>query len=194
MDDFGFELLASGEKCEQSFFAAGEMGVGDNDAGAGDEKSRAGFVQSFQIDDGRLGLADELFEREFGLKADGGVGNLGGDSAREGFRDGLQVDMKTGGLEEPVFAAVAAIERNPIHGPFGELEFLAGIACETDARNYGMFEARAHGRSCFVKVAAREFPFEGRGADGDAIELNGSAGRVAGNLEFVGKDRRWAGE
>ena len=141
VDDFGFELLASGEKREQGFLAAGEMGVGDNDAGAGDEKSRAGFVQSFQIDDSRLGLADELFEREFWLKADGGVGNLCGDAAREGFRDGLQVDMKMIGFEEPVFAAVAAIERNSIHGALRELQFLAGIACETNARDYGMFEA-----------------------------------------------------
>ena len=75
------------------------------------------------------------------MKADGSVGNLGGDAAREGFRDGLQVDVKMIGLEEPVFAAVAAIERNPIHGTLRELQFLAGIACETDARDYGMFEA-----------------------------------------------------
>jgi len=46
----------------------------------------------------------------------------------------------------------------------------------------------------FCGSSRREFLFEGRGTDGNAIELNGSAGRVAGDLEFVGKDRRWAGE
>jgi len=46
----------------------------------------------------------------------------------------------------------------------------------------------------FCGSSRREFLFEGRGTDGDAIELNGSAGRVTGDLEFVGKDRRWAGE
>jgi len=45
---------------------------------------------------------------------------------------------------------------------------LLDIAVRLMRRDYGMFEARAHGRFCFVKVAAREFPFEGRGADGDA--------------------------
>jgi len=39
MNDSGFELLAVGEKREQGFFAAGEMGVGDDDAGTGDEEA-----------------------------------------------------------------------------------------------------------------------------------------------------------
>jgi hypothetical protein len=41
-----------------------------------------------------------------------------------------------------------------------------------------------------VEVAAREVLFEGRGANGDAIEFNGGAGRVAGDLQLIGKDRR----
>ena len=121
-------------------------------------------------------MADKLFQRKLGLKADAGVGNSGGDAAREGFGDRLQVDVKMIGLEEPVFAAIAAVQRNPIHGAFGELAFPRGVAAETDARDHGMLEARAHGRSCFVEVAAREVLFEGRGANGDAIEFNGGAG------------------
>src|SRR5260370_42278447 len=105
---------------------------------------------------GGLGLADELFEREFRLEAYGSVGNFGGDAARKGFRDWLQVDGKMTGLEQPVFAAVAAIERNPIHGAFRELEFPHGVAGEAAARNDGMLKARAYGRPCFVGVAARE--------------------------------------
>ena len=97
--------------------------------------------------------------------------------------------MKMIGLEEPVFAAIAALQRNPIHGAFGELEFPRGVAAETDARDHGTLEARAHGRSCFVEVAAREVLFEGRGANGDAIEFNGGAGRVAGDLQLIGKTR-----
>jgi len=46
--------------------------------------------------------------------------------------------MKLNGLEEPVFAAIAAVERNPIHGAFRELEFSAGIPGQTDARDDGM--------------------------------------------------------
>ena len=139
-------------------------------------------------------MADKLFERKLRLKADAGIGNFGGDAARKGFRDWLQVDLKMIGLEEPVFAAVAAVQRNPIHGAFGELDFPGGVTAETDARDHRMLEARAHGRSCFAEVAAREVLFEGRGANGDTIEFNGGAGRVAGDLEFVGKDRCWAGE
>jgi hypothetical protein len=177
MNDSGFELLAVGEKREQGFFAAGEMGVGDDDAGTGDEEASAGTLESFQIDDRGLGLADKLFERKFGLKADAGVGNSGGDAARENFGDRLQVDVKMIGLEEPVFAAVTTVQRNPTHGAFRELAFPRGVAAETDARDHGMLEARAHGRSCFVEVAAREVLFEGRGANGDSVELNGGAGR-----------------
>jgi len=39
------------------------------------------------------------------------------------------------GLEEPVFAAVAAVERNPIHGTFGKFDFLAGVTGEAVARD-----------------------------------------------------------
>jgi hypothetical protein len=83
-------------------------------------------------------LADKLFEREFGLKADAGVGNPGGDAARENFGDRLQIEVKMIGLEEPVFAAVTAVERNPTHGAFRELEFPRGVAAETDARDDSM--------------------------------------------------------
>jgi hypothetical protein len=39
VNDFGFELLAVGEEREQGFFAAGEMGIGDDDAGTGNEEA-----------------------------------------------------------------------------------------------------------------------------------------------------------
>ena len=39
MNDSGFELLAIGENREQGFFASGEVGVGDDDAGTGDEEA-----------------------------------------------------------------------------------------------------------------------------------------------------------
>jgi len=41
------KLLAVGKQGEQGFFAAGEVGVGDDDALPGDEESGAGFVESF---------------------------------------------------------------------------------------------------------------------------------------------------
>jgi len=63
------------------------------------------------------------------------------------------------GLEQPVFAAVAAIQGNPIHGTFGESELFRGVAYETDARDNGMLEARTHGRPCFVKIAAGKIFF-----------------------------------
>src|SRR5229473_5219568 len=96
------------------------------------------------------------------------------------------------GLEEPAFAAVAAVERNPIHGTFSKFDLLAGVAGEADARDDGMLEARTHGRSCFVKVAAGKILFK-RSAAGDyTIELHGGAGRHAGDLQFVrgGSQRR----
>jgi len=39
IDDFAFQLAAGGKQRVQRFFAAGEMGIGDNHAGASDEKS-----------------------------------------------------------------------------------------------------------------------------------------------------------
>src|SRR5438445_11068840 len=98
------------------------------------------------------------------------------------------------GLEEPVFAAIAAVERNPIHGTFSKFDFFAGIAGETDSRDDGVLETRAHGRSCFVKIAPGEILFKWSGANGDAIELHGGTGRGAGNLQFVSKDARGPGE
>ena len=63
------------------------------------------------------------------------------------------------GLEEPVFAAVAAIQGNPIHRAFCEGEFFRGVACEAEARDDRMLEARTHGRSCFVEIAAGKIFF-----------------------------------
>src|SRR5260370_24978301 len=96
------------------------------------------------------------------------------------------------GLEEPVFAAVAAVERNPIHGTFSKFHLLAGVAGEADARDDGMLEARTHGRSCFVKIAAGEIFFKRSSAGDDAIEIHGGAGRRAGDLQLVrgGSQRR----
>jgi len=101
-------------------------------------------------------LGGQALRAKAPAEGDAGVGDSGGDAAREGFGDRLQVDVKMIGLEEPVFAAIAAVQRNPIHGAFGELAFPRGVAAETDARDHGMLEARAHGRSCFVEVAARK--------------------------------------
>src|SRR5260370_3395150 len=143
---------------------------------------------------GGLGLADELFEREFRLEAYGSVGNFGGDAASKGLKDWVQVEVKMTVLEQPVFAAVAAIERNPVHGAFRELEFPRGVAGEADSGDDGMLETRAHGRPCFVEVAARKILFERRDANADAIEFNSGAGRGAVALAFVGQDRRRAGE
>ncbi len=90
-----------------------------------------------------------------------------------------------GGLEEPVFAAVAAVQRNPIHGPFGKFDFLAGIAGEADARVDGMLEARTHGRSGFAKVASGKIFFKWSSAGDYAIEFHGGAGWSAGDLQLV---------
>jgi hypothetical protein len=54
----------------QRFFSAGEMGIRDDHAGAGDKKPGAGLVQSFQIDHGWLGLEHEFFERQLGRHGD----------------------------------------------------------------------------------------------------------------------------
>ena len=81
--DFGLKLLSVGKNGKQGFFAPSKMGVCDDDARTGDEKSQTGFIRSFQIDDGGLGLADKFFERKLWLKADAGVGYFGGNSARK---------------------------------------------------------------------------------------------------------------
>jgi len=140
------------------------MGVGDDDSRASDEEPRAGFVQPFQVNDSGLGLANKLFERKLGLKTGAAVGHFGGEFARESFGNRLQVHVKMIGLKEPVFASIPPVERNPVHGTFGELDFLAGVTDETDARHDRMLEARTHGSSRLAKIAAGKISFERRDA------------------------------
>jgi len=167
------------------------MGVGHDDSRASHEEARARFVQPFQVNDGRLGLAHKFFERKLGLKAGAAVGHFGRDFAREGFGNRLQVHVKMIGLEEPVFSAIPPVERNPVHGTFGELDFLAGVTDETNARHDRMLEARTHGCSCLAKIAAGKISFERRDAGRHAIEFHRGAGRRARNLQPVGERVRW---
>src|SRR5260370_38888420 len=90
-----------------------------------------------------------------------------------------------GGLEEPVFAAVAAIQRNPIHGPFGKFDLLAGAASEADARDVGMLAPRTHGRSRFAKVASGKIFFIWSSAGDSPIVYLVGAWRRAGNMNLV---------
>ena len=120
-----------------------------------------------------------------------GVGNSDGDAAREGFGDRLQVDVKMIGLEEPVFAAITAVQRNPIHGAFCELEFPRGVAAETDARDHGMLEARPW-TFLFCGSSRPGSAFRRAWRHGDTVELNGGAGRGAGDLQLVGMSTRRA--
>jgi len=39
VNDLGLDLLAGGEKCREGLLIAGDVGVGDDDAGAGYEKA-----------------------------------------------------------------------------------------------------------------------------------------------------------
>src|SRR5882672_4444822 len=63
VNDFGLDLLPAGEQRKQGFFAASDVSVGDQYARTRNEKSRAGFVQGLQINDGGLGLTHQLLER-----------------------------------------------------------------------------------------------------------------------------------
>jgi hypothetical protein len=104
-------------------------------------------------------LTNEFLEREFWRERDAGFRNFCGDAASEGLGYGFQLDVKMVGLEQPVFAAAAAIQGNPVHGTLGEGELFRGVAREADAGDHGMLEARAHGGSRFMEIAARKIFF-----------------------------------
>src|SRR5260370_4786724 len=93
-------------------------------------------------------------------------------------------------MKTQIAAAIPRVERNPVRGTFGELNFLAGIPAEADTRHDRMLQARTHGRSCLAKIPAGKIFFERSRADGDAIKFHYGAGRRAGNLELVGDGAR----
>ncbi len=187
INDFSFELLAAGEYGEERGFPPREMRVGGDDAGFGDEKAGAGLFQPFEVDDSRFGGAHEFFEGKFGPGAGSFGGGKRGDAAGENLRDRLQIHVELIGLQEEIFAANVAFEGDPVHGTFGEGNFLSGVAGEGNTGDHGVLEAAAESGFGFVKVPAGKVFFEGRDASGDAVELNGGAGRSAGDFQSVGE-------
>ncbi len=121
-------------------------------------------------------------------------GEICGDVSGEGLRDRIEIGVEMIGLEEPVFAVDAAVQRNPNHGAFGQGEFLGGVAREAEARDHGMLQAGAERSSRLVKIAAGKVPFKRSSTDGNAVKLNCGAGRRAGDLQLVRDGGRRAGK
>ena len=107
-------------------------------------------------------------------------GGNSGHVAREGSRDEFKIGVEVVGLEKPVFAVIVAVEIDPVHRAYRQDDFACGITGQRKASDHGVFETQAEGSVGAMKVAARKIFFEGRGADGDAIEFDFRPGRRAG--------------
>ena len=99
VNDFGFELLARGENGMERFLLPGNVGVGDDDAGSGDEKARAGFFQASQVNDSGFRLADKIFQRKFRLKGNVASGDSDVDIACKSVGKSLELDIEVVGFE-----------------------------------------------------------------------------------------------
>lgn len=130
------------------------------------------------MDDRGFGAAHQFFEREFGFLLGAGIGGECGDGSGKGLRDGFQVHVEVAGYEEKVFAVIAAVEGEPVHGTFSEENFLGGVAGEGHGRDHAVLQAATEGGFGFVEIAAGKICFERRGADRNAVEFDGGSGRV----------------
>jgi len=162
------------------------MCVGGDDAGFRDEETGAHGIEALETDDGGLGALDDFFEREFELKGGGLRCGNGGDGAGEGGGDEFEIGVEVIGFDEPVFAVIVAVEVDSVHRAHGERDFASCIAGEREASNHGMFEALAKRGVRAMEVATGKILFKGSGANGDAIEFDGCAGRGAGDSQSVG--------
>ena len=188
VDDTGLQLDIVWKQGEERRIAAGDVGIGCNDAGCGDEEARAHGAEAFEADDGGLGALDDFFEGEIELKGGWLRGGDGGYRAGEGGGDELEIGMEVIGFDEPVFAVIVAVEVDPVHWADSEGDFAGGVARKGKTGDHGMFEALAKCGVSTMKVAAGKICFEGGGAEGDAIDLDGCAGRSAGDFErFSGR-------
>lgn len=161
------------------------MSIGGDDAGIRDEESGPGAVRTFEKKYGRFCARDDVFERQFGTGRRGSCSGAGGaDFSGESLRDGIELHVKAICFEEKIFAVFVAVERDPFHGAFGQRNFFCGVAREIEARDKWMFETRTNRSMRAVKVAAGIVFFKWGGADDDAVDLDGGAGRRAGDGEF----------
>jgi hypothetical protein len=67
---------------------------------------------------------------------------------------------------------------------FAQNDFFGGVAGERQAGDELVFKVRADGGLGFVKIAAWVVFFERGGPDLDAVDLDRSAGRLAGDAEL----------
>jgi len=92
--------------------------------------------------------------------------------------------VEGGGLEQKIFAMVAAVESDPVHGAFGNGHLFGGEPGEADADDHGVLQTGIESGGRAVKIAAGIVFFEWSHAGGEAIESDGGAGRVAGDMQF----------
>ena len=103
------------------------------------------------------------------------------------MRDGIELHVEVIRFEKKVFTVLAAVQGNPFGGTFGERNFFCCVAGEVETGDERVFEARAERGVCAMKVAAGKIFFIRSGADGDAVDFDGGAGRIAGDGEFFGR-------
>jgi len=178
-------LDVGGKEGEEAGISAGDVGVGGDYAGFGDEKTGAHRVETLEADDGGFGALDDFFEGELELECSGLRGGDGGDRTREGGGDEFEIGVEVNGFDEPVFAVIVAVEINPVHRAFGEKYLAGGVARKREASGHGMFEALPKRGARAMEVAAGKIFLERGDADRDAVEFNGRTRWGAGDLESV---------
>ena len=111
------------------------------------------------------------------------------NASGEGRGDQFKCDVELLAFKQPVLVAIFAVPGTPFHRAFAEDDLFGGVSVKRQASNELVFQVRADGGFGSVEVTAGIFDFEGNSADLDAINLNGGAGRFAGDAELFGAHR-----
>jgi len=64
-------------------------------------------------------------------------------------------------FEATELTVVAAVKINPLHGPFGQGDFVGDLALQRPASDHGVFEPLAKGGFDAMKIAARKILSKG---------------------------------
>lgn len=99
--------------------------------------------------------------------------------------------MKVVGLEEPVCAVMPAMKIDPLHGTFGQRDFMSDEAHQGDTRNHGMLKAVTKRGFAAMKIASGKVPLERSCACGNAVEFDSGTRRITGDLQgLCGRETR----
>lgn len=146
------------------------------------EKPGTRHFAPLPINDCWFGAACELFEGKLRFECCGLGRCHGGNRAGKRAADGLQVDLKMIGLEQPIPPMKPAVKVDLLHGTFGESDFPRSVAGQRNACHHQVLQAFAKSGARAVKITSGKALLQRRAAYGNAIESNSGSQGIARNL------------